>query len=160
MLVPRITRPARARRQHDSIERVEGRELIDAAGQVSAPWVVVSLLASMHRRGAISVEMRAAGEAFHGRFRMAQLDGLRASSMLRACGGPSTTNGNEAARQAVMAAVDALGGGGAPAASCVWHVLGLEWSLRRWASEFRRGSVNEASGVLIAALGVLAAGQN
>jgi hypothetical protein len=150
-------RPTRARRQHDRIDRVDGRELIDAAGQVSTPWRVVPLLETMAARGAITADMRVAGDAFHINFRLAQLDGLRAASLLRAGGGGvAGVNGNERARKAVNAAIDKLGGGRAPAASCVWHVLGEEWSLRRWAAEFGRGSANEAAGVLIAALGVLA----
>jgi hypothetical protein len=155
---PLAIAPTRARYRHDLIERVEGRELIDDAGQVATPWRVVPLLEGMRRRGAITLEMRSAGEEFHDRFRLAQLDGLQAASLMGAGGGSNIAhvNGNEAARKAVMAAIDALGGGRAPAASCAWHVLGEEWSLRRWVMEFRRGSVNEASGVLIAALGVLA----
>ncbi len=153
-----IVKPARVRRQHDAIERVDGRELIDVLGQVSTPWRVLPLLDAMERRGAITGDMRAAGEAFHGRFRLAQLDGLRASALERAGGvwRGGWADGNEAARRAVMVAVEALGGGRAPAASCVWNVIGLEWSLRRWSGEYRHGSVNEASGILIAALGVLA----
>jgi hypothetical protein len=153
-----VIRPSRARRQHDRIVRVEGRELIDDAGNVATPWRVVPVLDAMWRRGAISLDMRIAGEEFHDRFRLAQLDGLRAASLLRAggCGVSWGGSGNHAARKAIMEAIDALGGGRAPAASCAWHVLGLEWSLRRWAAEFRNGSTNEASGILIAALGVLA----
>ncbi len=155
-----IVKPTRSRRQHDAIERVDGRELIDVAGLVSTPWRVLSLLDAMERRGAITADMREAGEDFYHNFRVAQLDGLRAASLERAGGGWSggLLNGNERARKAVMASVAALGGGRAPAASCSWHVLGLEWSLRRWSGEYRHGSVNEASGILIAALGVLAKG--
>ncbi len=153
-----IVKPTRSRRQHDAIERVDGRELIDAAGLVSTPWRVLPLLDAMERRGAITADMCAAGLAFHRQFRLAQLDGLRSASLMRAGGGDDGfgVNGNERARKAIGEAVVAMGGGRAPAASCSWHVLGLEWSLRRWAGEFRRGSVNEASGILIAALGVLA----
>ena len=151
-----IVKPTRARRQHDTVERVDGRELIDVLGQVSTPWRVLPLLDAMERRGAITSDMRAAGEAFRGRFRLAQLDGLRASSFMAGVGGVYAANGNEAARRLVREAVEALGGGRAPAASCIWNVVGLEWSLRRWSGEYRHGSVNEASGILIAALGVLA----
>jgi len=151
-----ITRPTRARRQHDRIVRVEGRELIDSADHVATPWRVVPLLEAMARRGAITADMRQAGEEFAALFRLAQLDGLRAASLLRASGcGVVSVNGNERARKAINATVKTLGGGRAPAASCVWHVLGLEWSLRRWANEFRNGSTNEASGILVAALGVM-----
>ena len=155
-----VVRPLRVRRQHDWIERVDGRELVDTAGQVSAPWRAVPLLEAMERRGVITRDMREAGEAFHALFRLAQLDGLRSASLFRAGGsGSFGVNGNERARKATAEAIAAMGGSSAPAASCVWHVLGLEWSLRRWTCEFRRGSVNEASGILVAALGVLAGGR-
>ena len=154
-----VIKPTRVRRQHDAIERIDGRELIDVLGQVSTPWRVLPLLDAMERRGAITADMRAAGAAFHGRFRLAQLDGLRASSFMAGAGcGVYAANGNEAARRSVRMAIEALGGGRAPAASCVWNVVGLEWSLRRWSNEYRQGSTNEASGILIAALGVLARG--
>jgi hypothetical protein len=60
--------------------------------------------------------------------------------------------------QEVMAA---LGGITSPAGSCVWHVVGLQRSVREWA--LRQGwggrSVRQeqAQGVVIAALGMLAA---
>lgn len=152
-------KPTAARMRQGRVERVEGRELIDEDGQVATPWRAVPLLEAMERRGAITQEMRAAGDEFHARFRLAQLDGLRAASLMRSGsrGVSAFANGNEAARKVVMGAIDRLGGGRAPAASCAWHVLGEEWSLRRWSQEFRGGgSVNEAAGVLIAALGVLA----
>jgi hypothetical protein len=54
-----------------------------------------------------------------------------------------------------------LGGIGSPAGSCVWHVCGMQCSLREWA--LRQGwngrplDQQEARGILLAALGVLAA---
>jgi hypothetical protein len=55
----------------------------------------------------------------------------------------------------------ALGGISSPAGSCVWHVVGLQRSVREWA--IRQGwggqlvEQTEARGILVAALGVLAA---
>ena len=61
---------------------------------------------------------------------------------------------------ACRAALDALGGLGSPAGSCVWHVLGLQRSIREWAMRQGWGGrpvrVEQAQGILIAALGVLA----
>jgi hypothetical protein len=54
----------------------------------------------------------------------------------------------------------ALGGISSPAGSCVWHVVGLQRSVREWA--IRQGwggrSVRQeqAQGILIASLGLLA----
>ena len=51
------------------------------------------------------------------------------------------------------------GGLGSPAGSCLWHVIGLEQTIRQWAmlQEWRRKHLDQetASGILIAALGIL-----
>jgi hypothetical protein len=63
------------------------------------------------------------------------------------------------ARRRVHAAMQALGGINSPAGSCVWHVVGLQRSVREWA--LRQGwngrSVRQerAQGILVAALGML-----
>src|ERR1700733_14974817 len=48
-----------------------------------------------------------------------------------------------------------------PAGSCVWHVVGCEWTIRDWALREGWGgrplSEEAASGVLVGALGVLQA---
>ena len=65
------------------------------------------------------------------------------------------------ARRRVHEAMEALGGISSPAGSCVWHVVGLQRSVREWA--IRQGwggrliDHKAAGGILIAALGVLAA---
>ena len=57
--------------------------------------------------------------------------------------------------------LEVLGGISSPAGSCVWHVVGLQHSVREWA--LRQGwggrpvEQTEARGMLVAALGVLAA---
>jgi hypothetical protein len=70
--------------------------------------------------------------------------------------------GSEAARLAVISALDALGGVQSPGpGSCAWYVLGCELPLTRWALEIgwgtRRVSRLAASGVLLADLGILRA---
>jgi hypothetical protein len=54
-----------------------------------------------------------------------------------------------------------LGGLGSPAGSCVWHVVGLQRSVREWAMRQGWGGkpvrVEQAQGILVAALGVIAA---
>ena len=64
------------------------------------------------------------------------------------------------ARRRVGKALDALGGLGSPAGSCVWHVVGLQRSIREWAMRQGWGGrpvrVEQAQGILVAALGVLA----
>jgi hypothetical protein len=57
--------------------------------------------------------------------------------------------------------VEALGGISSPAGSCVWHVVGLQRSVREWAIRQGWGGRpvrhEQAQGILVAALGVLAA---
>ncbi len=65
------------------------------------------------------------------------------------------------ARRRVHAAMEALGGMSSPAGSCVWHVIGLQRSIRDWAMRQGWGGrpvrQEQAQGILVAALGVLAA---
>lgn len=64
------------------------------------------------------------------------------------------------ARRRVGEALDVLGGLGSPAGSCVWHVVGLQCSIREWAMRQGWGGrpvrIEQAQGILVAALGVLA----
>jgi len=64
------------------------------------------------------------------------------------------------ARRRVGEALDALGGLGSPAGNCVWHVVGLQRSIREWAMRQGWGGrpvrFEQAQGILVAALGVLA----
>jgi hypothetical protein len=61
---------------------------------------------------------------------------------------------------AVHKTMEALGGIGSPAGSCVWHIVGLQRSVREWA--MRQGwcgrpvRQEQAQGILIAGLGMLA----
>jgi hypothetical protein len=63
-------------------------------------------------------------------------------------------------RRRVGKALDALGDLGSPAGSCIWHVVGLQRSLRE--GTLRQGwggrpvRVQQAQGILVAALGMLA----
>ena len=55
----------------------------------------------------------------------------------------------------------ALGGISSPAGSCVWHVVGLQRSVREWAMRQGWGGRpvdhKAAAGILVAGLGMLAA---
>jgi hypothetical protein len=57
--------------------------------------------------------------------------------------------------------MQALGGISSPAGSCVWHVVGLQRSVREWAMRQGWGGrpvrQEQAQGILVAALGMLAA---
>lgn len=158
--------PTPERRQHGPIERLE-RTIGDAAGRPARPYRAVDTLAIMHRRGSISAGMRQAGDDFRTRFAFAQLDPLRALDLSRLRVGERSQGAEdagpalriEASRAAVWRAVQAVGGIGSPAGSCLWHVVGWERSLKEWALQQgwsgRRVSQEAASGILIAALGAL-----
>jgi len=158
--------PTPERLRHGLVEPL-AQPILDAAGRRSRPYRAVDTLAVMERRGSITPAMRQAGEDFRARFTVAQLDPLRASdpSHLRiaeegprpdkAVPGPRA----EAARATVWRAVQAVGGIGSPAGSCLWHVVGWQLPLKEWALgqgwSGRRVSQEAASGILIAALGAL-----
>ena len=160
--------PPAERFQHGIVEPLD-RVIADSAGRPSRPFRAVDTLAVMERRGSISAGMRQAGEDFRLRFATAQLDPLRALdlSRLRLGDGGTRPDGDppglriEAARTAVWRAIQAVGGIGSPAGSCLWHVVGWERSVKEWALEQgwsgRRVSQEAASGILVAALGALEA---
>ena len=160
------TAPSAERRRHGPVERPE-RPIADAAGRAARPYRAVDTLAIMQRRGSITAAMRQAGEDFRARFPVAQLDPLRAVDLSHLRLGERAPNGDrdgpglriEAARTAVWRAIQAVGGLGSPAGSCLWHVLGWEQSVKEWALEQgwsgRRVSQEAAAGILIAALGAL-----
>jgi uncharacterized protein DUF6456 len=161
--------PTAERRKQGIVERLE-RPIADEAGRPARPYRAVDTLAAMERRGSITAGMRQAGEDFRARFATAHLDPLRAPDWSRLRVGGSSSNFRtanepdlriEGARDAVWRAILAVGGISSPAGSCLWHVVGWERSLKEWALEQgwsgRRVSQEAASGILIAALGALAA---
>jgi Domain of unknown function (DUF6456) len=160
--------PTPERRNHGIVERLE-RAISDESGRPARPYRAVDTLAAMERRGSITAGMRQAGEDFRARFATAQLDPLRAPDWSRLRVGSSSRFGAadepglriEGARNVVWRAIQAIGGIGSPAGSCLWHVVGWERSLKEWALEQgwsgRLVSQETASGILIAALGALEA---
>lgn len=162
------TAPTPERHRQGPVELLE-RAIGDSAGRPSRPYRAVDTLAIMERRGSITAGMRLAGEAFRGRFTVAQLDPLRALDLSRLRFGEHSLRPDgdgpglriEAARRGVWRAIQAVGGITSPAGSCLWHVLGWERSLKEWALERgwsgRRVSQEAASGIFVAALGALEA---
>ena len=75
-------------------------------------------------------------------------------------GGEAMTDRQMVARERVARAMTALGGFDSAAGSIVWHVVGLECSVREWAQRQGWGGRSvghaQAQGMLVAALGVLA----
>jgi hypothetical protein len=94
----------------------------------------------MAAHGTIDAAQQKAGERFRSDFRYACLDSLRAVDARRIPLPLNTANvplasvhGNDNARDRVFKALDALGGPHSPMASAAWHILGLEWPIKRWA---------------------------
>jgi hypothetical protein len=149
--------------------KVRGRQLEevrekDPDGRIVYHHRTVDTLGKMLRAGTITQEMHDVGKDFQAAFIVANLDPLRAIPILRVPGTgrePELNDRQLDARRRVHETMDALGGIGSPAGSCVWHVVGLQRSVREWA--IRQGwrgrpvRQEQAQGILVAALGVLAA---
>jgi hypothetical protein len=148
--------------------KVKGRQLEevrekDPDGKIVVHHRLVDTLGRMLRSGTIDQAMHDAGRDFQAAFILAQLDPLRALPVLRVPGTGREPNLNERqlhARRRVHEALQALGGLSSPAGSCVWHVIGLQRSVREWAMRLGWGGrpvrQEQAQGILVAALAVLA----
>jgi Domain of unknown function (DUF6456) len=135
----------------------------DPDGRIVLLHRVVDSLAQMLKTGAIDGPMHDAGRRFQRDFTIAQLDPLHAADLLRVpgCGrNPELLDSHVAARRRVHVALETLGGLSSPAGSAVWHIVGLQLSIREWS--LRQGwggrpvEQKEAKGILVAALGMLA----
>jgi hypothetical protein len=135
----------------------------DPNGRIVQHLRSVDTLQRLHDGGAVDDALLEAGRIFERGFRLAALDPLRAASLERVAGAANLDSGDARldARRRIGRALDALGGSTSPAGSCAWHVLGLGETLRAWAlgRGWRREPIRQetAQGILIAALGVLAA---
>jgi hypothetical protein len=145
--------------------QVRGRELEevrekDPDGRIVYHHRTVDTLGKMLRAGTIDQAMHDAAKDFQAAFIIAQLDPLRALPVLRVPGTgrePDLSERQLHARRRVHEAMAALGGISNPAGSCVWHVVGLQRSVREWAMRQGWGGrpveQTEARGMLVAALG-------
>jgi hypothetical protein len=136
----------------------------DPDGRIVVHHRTVDTLGKMLGAGTITPEMHDAAKDFQAAFIVANFDPLRALPLLRVPGNgrePELHERQLHARRRVHQALQALGGLSSPAGSCVWHVVGLQRSIREWA--IRQGwcgkpvRQEQAQGILVAALGVLAA---
>ena len=155
--------PTAERWRRGDVERA-AQSIADEEGRPARPFRVVDTLLAMQRRQSITPAMRQAGEDFRALFAAANLDPLRVPDLARIPQGvrevPLTLRQAEA-RKKVWQALQALGGIASPAGSCVWHVIGCEWSVKEWALREGWGGrplgQETAAGILIGALGVLQA---
>jgi hypothetical protein len=148
--------------------KVRGRQLEevrekDPEGRIVYHHRTVDTLGKMLRAGTINQAMHDAAKDFQAAFIVANLDPLRALPILRVPGTGRDLDLNDrqvCARRRVHKALAALGGTSSPAGSCVWHVVGLQRSVREWAIRQGWGGrpvrQEQAQGILVAALGMLA----
>jgi hypothetical protein len=149
--------------------KVRGRQLEevrekDPDGRIVVHHRTVDTLGKMLKAGTITPEMHDAAKDFQSAFIVANLDPLRALPILRVPGtgrDPELNDRQLDARRRVHKVLEALGGLSSPAGSCVWHVVGLQRSVREWALRQGWGGrpvrQEQAQGILVAALGMLAA---
>jgi len=158
----------RSKRNQVKPKHVPQRELEevrerDPDGRIVVHHRTVDTLGKMLKAGTIDEAMHDAAKDFQAAFIVAQLDPLRALPILRVPGTGRAPDLNERqldARRRVYKALETLGGISSPAGSCVWHVVGLQRSVREWAMRQGWGGrpvrQEHAQGILVAALGVLA----
>jgi hypothetical protein len=132
--------------------------------KVADHFRTVDTLALMLRNRTITEAMHDAGQQFSQDFARAfgsgvaspKLDGLPGGT----APGQMMVERNAGAARAVRDALDAVGGNSSPAGSALWFVAGLQLSIRDWALRDgwngRRLDRDEAKGILVAALGMLA----
>jgi hypothetical protein len=127
----------------------------------------VDTLGLMLDSGAITPGMLSAARDFQAAFTIACFDNMPRINLTQMARSISAahhvgdfSDAQIAARERVARAVDALGGHGSPAGSCVWYVVGMQTSVREWALRQGWGGrpvrQESAQGILVAALGVLA----
>lgn len=156
-----LSRPSQWRLQHGGFADAV-READPETGTPVQHRRAVDTLGAMLVNGTITAEMHEAGCVFRTQFRLAALDGMRTTQLIRMPKGTGTTltERQVASRDKVAAALDALGRTASPGGSVVWHVLGLECSIREWAmSQGWQGkpiAPAQAQGMFAAALSVLA----
>lgn len=157
---PKVGRPTAAR-------QLVTREVteLDPDGVRVVHHRVVDTLGRMRDAGTITPEMHDAARDFQAAFTIANLDRMPSASLVlvQAPGTRGTgdlTDAQVGARERVGRAMDVLGGIGSPGGSSVWHVVGLQCSIREWALREGWGGRpvkhEHAQGMLVAALGVLA----
>jgi hypothetical protein len=138
----------------------------DPAGIEVTHRRTVDTLGLLLDSGTITPGMHAAACDFQAAFTIACFDRMPRVNLMLMARWPSAahhvgdlSDAQIAARERVARALDALGGHGSPAGSCVWHVVGMQTSIREWALRQGWGGrpvrQESAQGILVAALGVL-----
>jgi Domain of unknown function (DUF6456) len=157
-----LAKPSKWRLQHGEFSEPE-RGADPETGSPVQHRRAVDTVGLMLANGTITPEMHNAAVVFRTKFRAAALDDLQPMAWDRVPGGSGDgmTERQASARRHVAQAMGALGGFGSAAGSAVWHVVGLECSVREWAQRQGWGGrpvgAPQAQGMLVAALCLLAA---
>jgi hypothetical protein len=156
-----LAKPSKWRLQHGTFGEPT-READPQSGTPVAHRRAIDTLGTLLANGSITVPMHDAGVIFRTQFRAAALNGMRPMPLVRVTGGKGLTLTEHAiaARDKVADVLALFGGSDSACGSCLWHVLGLECSLREWATRQGWGGRGvhhvQAQGILVAALSVLA----
>lgn len=127
-----LVRPTAERAAHNPVIHI-ARQIQDSQGNPGAPFKVVDTLDAMLSAKTINEGQYVAGLRFRDDFDLAGLQPVKASSIERLGHSPDQlTDKMMDARGRVYRVMIALGGFTTPSGSLVWHVLGEQWSIRRW----------------------------
>jgi hypothetical protein len=152
--------PLPAGLQHGAVQLV--RETVkDTKGAPAQPYRSADTVEMLLRRGAITgaitKEIATAADRFRRAFRAAGADRLRALDLTRPLGsGGTIAEPPICAPRLVNDAMLALGGERSLAGSALWYAIGLEIPISRWSLEHAGLDRHVGTGVLLAALGILA----
>jgi hypothetical protein len=152
--------PTLERHLHGLVMLADGPVKADP-GDFGIPYQAIDLVANMRDRGTITDREELAADRFRAWFQIGKLEGLRAADLAK----PVVDGGGrdidfpvrcEKARDEIYEAIRWIGGRDSPGADCLWHVIGLDESLRRWSERQRNNGRNinhmNASGILVEAL--------
>jgi hypothetical protein len=145
---------------HRDVEEVREK---DPDGKIVVHHRTVDTLGKMLRTGTITDEMYDVAKDFQASFIVANIDKLRALPILRIPGNGRDSDMSDRqliARRRVLKSIEKLGGIGSLTASALWHVVGLQESVRSWSMRSgwsgRPIRPDVASGILVAGLEILA----
>jgi hypothetical protein len=135
----------------------------DPDGKIVVHHRTVDTLGKMLKTGTITDEMYDVAKDFQASFVVANIDGLRALPLMRIPGNGRNADMSDRqliARRRVLKSIEKLGGIGSLTASALWHVVGLQESVRSWSMRSgwsgRPIRPDVASGILVAGLEILA----
>jgi hypothetical protein len=154
-------RPTPQRFRHGDVARLD-KPIADDDGRPVRPYRAASFLSALEAAGLIDKKMLAAGDDFRAQFYKAKFDRLGAAQLVRSSRSTGTSlppSRVEDARDAIWRSICAVGGLASQEGSCLWHVIGFECDLARWALEQgwigRRITVSRAQDILISTLASL-----